>query len=105
MPDLKIRNVDKLIIAKLDQEAADRHMSREAFLRMYLQNLAVLNELTLLDDKYQNILSVNAEALASVASELQEAKEILRRKGGIILSHARTFRLNRKNLHSFARFC
>ena len=46
MPDLKIRNVDKLIIAKLDQEAADRHMSREAFLRMYLQNLAVLNELT-----------------------------------------------------------
>ena len=44
MPDLKIRNVDKLVIAKLDQEAADRHMSREAFLRMYLQNLAVLHK-------------------------------------------------------------
>ena len=66
MPDLKIRNVDKLVIAKLDQEAADRHMSREAFLRMYLQNLAVLHELTQLDDKYQRILAVNAEALASV---------------------------------------
>ena len=33
MPDLKIRNVDKLVIAKLDQEAADRHMSREAFFK------------------------------------------------------------------------
>ena len=55
-------------------------MSREAFLRMYLQNLAVLNELTLLDDKYQNILSVNAEALASVASELQKLRNSLEKK-------------------------
>ena len=69
MPDLKIRNVDKLIIAKLDQEAADRHMSREAFLRMYLQNLAVLNELTLLDDKYQNILSVSYTHLTLPTTE------------------------------------
>ena len=80
MPDLKIRNVDKLVIAKLDQEAADRHMSREAFLRMYLQKLAVLHELTQLDDKYQRILSVNAEALSSVASELQKLRHSLEKK-------------------------
>ena len=76
MPDLKIRTVDKLVIAKLDQEAADRHMSREAF----LQNLAVLHELTQLDDKYQRILAVNAEALASVASELQKLRHSLEKK-------------------------
>lgn len=82
MPDLKIRNVDKLVIAKLDQEAYSRGMSREAFLRMYLQNLAVLNELTLLDDKYQNILSVNADALAAVASELQKLRKSIEKKEG-----------------------
>lgn len=82
MPDLKIRNVDKLVIAKLDQEANSRGMSREAFLRMYLQNLAVLNELTLLDDKYQNILSVNADALAAVASELQKLRKSIEKKEG-----------------------
>lgn len=82
MPDLKIRNVDKLVIAKLDQEAYSRGMSREAFLRMYLQNLAVLNELTLLDDKYQNILSVNADALAAVASELHKLRKSIEKKEG-----------------------
>ena len=69
-----------MVIAKHDQEAADRHMSREAFLRMYLQNLAVLHELTQLDDKYQRILAVNAEALASVASELQKLRHSLEKK-------------------------
>lgn len=80
MPDLKIRNVDKLVIAKLDQEASSRGLSREAFLRMYLQNLAVLNELTQLDEKYQNFLSVNADALAAVASELQKLRNSIEKK-------------------------
>ena len=47
---------------------------------MYLQNLAVLHELTQLDDKYQRILAVNAEALASVASELQKLRHSLEKK-------------------------
>lgn len=65
--DIKIRGLDLDVIARLDQMAKDRNMSREKFLRNVLTNLSIQKEINDQKEQYQmlmkQIIDINAQVL------------------------------------------
>ena len=65
--DIKIRGLDLDVIARLDQMAKDRNMSREKFLRNVLTNLSIQKEMNDQKEQYQmlmkQIIDINAQVL------------------------------------------
>ncbi len=54
--NVHVRNVDAAAVAKIKQNAANKGMSQEEYLRQYLNSLAVLDELKDLDLKYSALV-------------------------------------------------
>lgn len=80
--DLVVRNLDAAVGAKLTQLAAKKHMSREAYIRSYLESLAVLDDLKALDYKYEslvkelvNVIESNNQKWEHCSMMLNELKE------------------------------
>lgn len=48
-----IRGLDKDIVARIDQMAADRNLSREKFMRVVITNIAMRPEMKANDNKHQ----------------------------------------------------
>lgn len=65
--DIKIRGLDLDVIARLDQMAKDRNMSREKFLRNVLTNLSIQKELNDQKEQYsmlmKQVIDINAQVL------------------------------------------
>lgn len=55
--NIMIRNVDAGAVAKIDELAKSKGMSRNAYLKSYLENLSVLGALKELDNKYASIIA------------------------------------------------
>lgn len=81
MSTVMIRDVDSAAIAKIDELWKKKGFrSREAYLRKYINNLAVLDELKDIENKYQSILNLcirvienNTETLERVSISLDSA--------------------------------
>ncbi len=54
--NVHVRNVDAAAVAKIKENAANKGMSQEEYLRQYLNSLAVLDELKDLDLKYSALV-------------------------------------------------
>lgn len=65
--DIKIRGLDLDVIARLDQMAKDRNMSREKFLRNVLTNLSIQKEINDQKEQYsmlmKQVIDINAQVL------------------------------------------
>lgn len=70
MADLKVRNLPEDVIAKIDSIAKKQGLSREKFLRLKLEELALSPELNALEDKYEKII-------LSVIEVVQDNNELL----------------------------
>lgn len=76
--EVRIRNVDAGAIARIDQLAAAANKSRNQYLKEYIENLSVLNELKEMDNHYEslvnNVLTVinnNTEQIRRLRKELE----------------------------------
>lgn len=76
--EVRIRNVDAGAIARIDQLAATANKSRNQYLKEYIENLSVLNELKEMDNHYEslvnNVLTVinnNTEQIRRLRKELE----------------------------------
>lgn len=76
--EVRIRNVDAGAIARIDQLAAAAGKSRNQYLKEYIENLSVINELKEMDNKYQslvnNILTIitnNSEQIRKLRKEIE----------------------------------
>ncbi len=76
--EVRIRNVDAGAIARIDQLADAANKSRNQYLKEYIENLSVLNELKEMDNHYEslvnNVLTVinnNTEQIRRLRKELE----------------------------------
>lgn len=77
--NVTVRNLDAGVVMKLNEIAKKQGLSREEYLRTYLENLAVLDEMKKLDLKYAElvremavIIDNNTKALKKVNDTLSE---------------------------------
>ncbi len=64
--DIPLRNLDKKIIAKLDQDAKKRGISREEYLRILLAKITNENNQIEATNQYKEILTWNTRVLQEV---------------------------------------
>ena len=72
MAEIKVRKLDPVIIKKIDEAAAAKGMKREAFLRTYLNQLAITKEIEEIEDKYTALIN-------DLAERLEQANDVIER--------------------------
>lgn len=82
--EIKVRNLDKQIVAALDDRAASQHKSRNEYVREQLTLLAQYPALQEQEDRYHSLV----ETLLLVVQQNTEALEQLIRKGGTKLDRS-----------------
>lgn len=70
MAEIKIRNLDPVILKKIDETAKKKNLSREEYLRRYLTKISELEDVIQLDEKYANLVAV-------LSDRMEQANEII----------------------------
>lgn len=70
MAEIKIRNLDPVILKKIDETAKKKNLSREEYLRRYLTKISELEDVFQLDEKYANLVAV-------LSDRMEQANEII----------------------------
>ena len=82
--EIKIRNVDPVVVTKLDELARKQHLSRNEYLKKIVSRCAVVQDVIDLDKKYADLVNVLAERLEQAADVIATNTEILEK---IIVGH------------------
>lgn len=82
--DIKIRDLDPMVIKKIDELAKKNKQSRQKFLKTQIENLSIINELqrqedrfTLLVNRILIILKKNTDAFQNVNEVMGKMQSIL----------------------------
>ncbi len=63
MADIIIRNLEPVVLQKIDELAKKKKISREEYLRRYLKKVSELEDVVQLDEKYSNIINALSERM------------------------------------------
>lgn len=63
MADIIIRNLEPVVLQKIDELAKKKKISREEYLRRYLTKVSELEDVVQLDEKYSNLISALSERI------------------------------------------
>lgn len=63
MADIIIRNLEPVVLQKIDELAKKKKISREEYLRRYLTKVSELEDIVQLDEKYSNLISALSERM------------------------------------------
>ena len=77
--EIKIRNVDPVIVKKIDELAKKHHMSRNQYLLQCLSRYATVQDVEELDSRYANLVDILAQRLEQ-ANDVIETNSILLEK-------------------------
>lgn len=77
--DIKIRDVDAAAIAKIDELAKKKGLSRNEFLKRCISTFAISQEVIDLDQKYHDLIDVLADRLEQANDVIAENTEILKK--------------------------
>lgn len=75
-----IRDVDPMIVKKLDEMAKKQSISREAFLRKKLEQMSALVITEETNDKYSEIVDLTISVIKENTKELNKLNTILQKK-------------------------
>lgn len=75
--EIKIRNVDPVVVTKLDELARKQHLSRNEYLKKIVSRCAVVQDVIDLDKKYADLVNVLAERLEQATDVIAINTEIL----------------------------
>ena len=81
--EIKIRNVDPVVVTKLDELARKQHLSRNEYLKKIVSRCAVVQDVIDLDKKYADLVNVLAERLEQTADVIATNTEILEKIIGV----------------------
>ncbi len=70
--ELKIRGVDPVAVAKIDELAKEKKMSRNEYLKTQLHQMAVLAEFQVLEQRYEAIIKTTTAIIADNTAVLSE---------------------------------
>ena len=63
MADIIIRNLEPVVLQKIDELAKKKKISRVEYLRRYLTKVSELEDVVQLDEKYSNLISALSERM------------------------------------------
>ena len=63
MADIIIRNLEPVVLQKIDELAKKKKISREEYLRRYLKKVSELEDVVQLDETYSNIINALSERM------------------------------------------
>ena len=75
--NVTVRNLDAGVVMKLNEIAQKQGLSREEYLRTYLENLAVLDEMKKLDLKYAELVREMAVIIDNNTKVLKKVNDTL----------------------------
>ena len=75
--EINIRNVDPVVVTKLDELARKQHLSRNEYLKKIVSRCAVVQDVIDLDKKYADLVNVLAERLEQATDVIATNTEIL----------------------------
>ena len=75
--NVTVRNLDAGVVMKLNEIAKKQGLSREEYLRTYLENLAVLDEMKKLDLKYAELVREMAVIIDNNTKVLRKVNDTL----------------------------
>lgn len=75
--EIRIRNVDAAAAAKIDELAAAQGKSRNAYLKQYLESLAVLEDLKEQENRYASLILTVSEAIERNTDALLDMQNLL----------------------------
>lgn len=75
--NVTVRNLDAGVVMKLNEIAKKQGLSREEYLRTYLENLAVLDEMKKLDLKYAELVREMAVIIDNNTNVLKKVNDTL----------------------------
>ena len=75
--EIKIRNVDPVVVTKLDELARKQHLSRNEYLKKIVSSCAVVQDVIDLDKKDEDLVTVLAGRLEQAADVIATNTEIL----------------------------
>lgn len=80
--EIKIRDMDPIIVKKIDQLAKKHHMSRNEYLKRHLSKIAIVQELEETESKYSNLIHV-------LVDKLEQANDVIENNSVIIEKYIR----------------
>ena len=72
MNEIKVRNVDSVVVKKLDELAKKHHMSRNEYLKQYLKRIAIVQDVQDLDNRYRELVDILAQRLEQCNDVIEE---------------------------------
>lgn len=75
--DISLRNIDPVAIKKIDELAKKKGISRNEYLRLHIQQIAIVKDLSEMDDKYSNLVD-------AVTDRLEQANDVIHENNVII---------------------
>ncbi len=68
--DIKIRNVDPMIVKRINESAAKHGLSREEYLRRLLTKTAIIDDVSSMEQKYGVLIN-------SLMERLEQANDVI----------------------------
>ena len=79
--ELRIRNVDMSAVARIDELATEKGMSRNKYLKFYIEQLSILTDLKEMESKYSRLVEgiigaveINTKELIKVNEKVDEIR-------------------------------
>jgi hypothetical protein len=79
--EVRIRNVDAAAIKKIDELAKQKNMSRNTFLKAYIESLSVMGELKEMDIRYTLLVENVAGIIERNTLLMEELRYLIDSKG------------------------
>lgn len=77
--ELRLRNVDAAVLAKLEQIAEKKGLRRNDYIKRIIENAAYSSELLLLDEKYEALVAMVLQIIETNASEISHLTSLIER--------------------------
>lgn len=77
--DIIIRDVNPIHIAAIDEMAKRKKLSRNAFLKLYIENLAISGDIDEIEDRYEQLVETVAHAIQENNIQLENLSEKIER--------------------------
>ena len=77
--ELRLRNVDAAVLAKLEQIAEKKGLRRNDYIKRIIENAAYSSELLLLDEKYEALVAMVLQIIEMNASEISRLTSLIER--------------------------
>ena len=77
--NISIRNIDPVAIKKIDELAKKKGISRNEYLKMYIQQIAIIKDINEMDNKYSNLVDAITDRLEQTNDVIHENNMMMER--------------------------